>query len=309
MPRAETHCDLSPYLSLHISVCALVAACCSFLPSCTQRRSYGNQDPPPPLAPRRPFTRRHMHMCAQAARVISWAGALSPALGPTNPVCSGACAGPCAQGINNPRTLSAAFRALRWCETIESDLIPTLAFCQQRLRSDEHDGSPALARPAGLCLMQTNRECKKQAGALFSLSEAGMNNSRACHNTPQPCFISSKRCHKVNTSRAIALSFSPRLAARPLLPPSALLLTRPTFCLALPLCRLVSGPAEKAPPAVRSGVIYHSRRRGELTFVQECGCTVVIDSPCLFEDTDSYNYVSPPLSYILPVSLRKAAGR
>ena len=59
---------------------------------------------------------------------------------------------------------------------------------------------------------------------------------------------------------------------------------------------------------MRSGVIYHSRGRGELTIVQALGSAVVIDSPCLFEDTNSYNYVRPPLSYILPISLSKIAG-
>lgn len=152
-----------------------------------------------------------------------------------------------------------------------------------------------------------------QAGALFSLSETGMNNSRACHNTPKPCFISSQRCHKVNTSRAVALCFSVCLAARPLLffflfSCSAFLLKGPTFYPPFPPCRLVSGPAEKAPPGVRSGVIYHSRLCGELTVVEAFGSAVVIDSPCLFEDTNSYNYVRPPLSYILLILLSKTAG-
>lgn len=136
MLRAQTHCDLSPYLSLHISVCALVSACCSFLPSCTQRRSSGTQDPPPP-----PTTALlHMHTCARAASNQL----LPPASGRANPVGSG----PRAQGINNLHALSAAPGAPGWCETIESDLIPTLAFCQQRLRSDGRDGSPA---PAPAC--------------------------------------------------------------------------------------------------------------------------------------------------------------
>lgn len=71
-------------------------------------------------------------------------------------------------------------------------------------------------QPAALCLMQANRECKKQAGALFSLSGTGMNNSGACHNTPEPCFTSPQRCHRVNTDRAVAFCFSVCLATRPL---------------------------------------------------------------------------------------------
>lgn len=55
--------------------------------------------------------------------------------------------------------------------------------------------------------MWTNRECAGRAGALFFLSETGMNNSRACHNTPE-CFISSQHCHKINTSSATVLCFS-----------------------------------------------------------------------------------------------------
>lgn len=75
-----------------------------------------------------------------------------------------------------------------------------------------------------------------------------------------------------------------------------------------PRAGLVSGPAEKPPPGVRSGVIYHSRLCGELTFVQALCAAVVIDSPCLFEDTSGYNYVRTPLGYILLVSLRETTG-
>lgn len=60
--------------------------------------------------------------------------------------------------------------------------------------------------------MRTNRVCAGRVGALFFLSETGMNNSRACHNTPE-CFISSQHCRKINTSSAIALCFLTCLAA------------------------------------------------------------------------------------------------
>lgn len=92
--------------------------------------------------------------------------------------------------------------------------------------------------------------------------------------------------------------------------PYTLLLKCPTFCRDFPFPRasLSSGPAAKPPPGVRSGVIYHSRLHGELTFVQALCSAVVIDSPCLFEDTNRYNYVRTPLSYILPISLRMTTG-
>lgn len=73
-------------------------------------------------------------------------------------------------------------------------------------------------------------------------------------------------------------------------------------------CRLVSGPAEKPPPGVRSGVVYHNRLCRDLTFVQALCSAIVIDPPRLFEDTNSYNYVRTPLSYILPISPRKTTG-
>lgn len=160
MPRAQTLCDLSPYLSLHISVCALVSACCSFLPSFSQHLSCGTEDSP--TRPSVPSTRVRAHARARAARVISWAGRparpLPPASGPNNPVRS------------RPRAQVRALRASTTCarsplvserrggailEAIESDLIPTLAFCQQRLHSDERDGSPA---PASLLFYVSCRQ-------------------------------------------------------------------------------------------------------------------------------------------------------
>ncbi|MEQ2292785.1 hypothetical protein AMECASPLE_026417 [Ameca splendens] len=89
--------------------------------------------------------------------------------------------------------------------------------------------------------------------------------------------------------------------------PSTLLLKRPTFCrdFHIFLCKSVSGPAEKQPPGVRSGVIYHSRLCGELTFAQAFCSAIVIDSPCLFEDTNRYNYVRTHPSYILSISPRR----
>lgn len=37
MPWAQTGSDLSSHLSLHTTACALVSACCSFLPPLSQR--------------------------------------------------------------------------------------------------------------------------------------------------------------------------------------------------------------------------------------------------------------------------------
>ena len=59
---------------------------------------------------------------------------------------------------------------------------------------------------------------------------------------------------------------------------------------------------------VRSGVIYHSCQGQELTFVEAFCTSIVIASPCLFEDTNKYNYVRTPHSYILPASQRQTTG-
>lgn len=75
----------------------------------------------------------------------------------------------------------------------------------------------------------------------------------------------------------------------------------------LHISSLRSLPAEMPSPGVRSGVIYHSRLRGELTSARPFGAAVVIDSPCLFlEDTGGHNCVRTPLGYILPVSARES---
>lgn len=123
--------------------------------------------------------------------------------------------GLCTESINNLHAVSAGFRALRWCDTGSHRKWPdthtcflstkiTLRWAQWEFCADQ---------PAALCLMRTNRVCAGRVGALFFLSETGMNNSRACHNTPEWCFISSQHCHKVNTSSAIALCFLTCLAA------------------------------------------------------------------------------------------------
>lgn len=140
--------------------------------------------------------------------------------------------------------------------------------------------------------------------ALFFLSETGMRTSGPA-TTPLPPFSEvSYCCHK-----ALLLCSLACLVAHSDIPcPLVLLLKVPHILPPFLSSRLVPGPAEKRPPAVRSGVIYHGRLCGELTFVQAFCSTIVIDSPCLFEDTNRYNYVRTPLGYILPFAPRKTTG-
>ena len=62
MPWAQTPGDLSPHLSLHTSACALVSACCSFLPSFSQSVSRGTWDSP--TCSSMPLTHPHSHVHA-----------------------------------------------------------------------------------------------------------------------------------------------------------------------------------------------------------------------------------------------------
>lgn len=160
MPWAQTLSDLSPYLSLHTSACALVSACCSFLPSFSQRVSHGTWDSPTcpslPLTHARPAC-MHIHKVHARAetegeniqlrslsRCFTLTLLLSALPGPNNPVCSRPCTEVCALRASTICTLS--LLGSEHCggallEAIESDLIPTLAFCQQRLHSEERNGS------------------------------------------------------------------------------------------------------------------------------------------------------------------------
>lgn len=171
----------------------------------------------PPLAPRCPL-RAHMHMHAWPAGVITWAGrsgALCPALGPNNPVCSWPHV--CALRTSTSSTHSLLLPERSGVGSHRKWPDSHTCFLSTEIPVRWAGWESRVGQPAALCSMEANRECKKQAGALFSLSETSMNNSGACHNTPEPCFISSQRCHKVNTSRAVAFYFSVCLAARPLL--------------------------------------------------------------------------------------------
>lgn len=140
MLRSQTLRDLSSYLSLHISVCALASACCSFLPP--PQPPVGSRTPP--LAPHCPLHAR-THTRAQAAGVITQAGptdhsdALATASGPNNPVCSRRRSPVCAPGgVDEPYAppppaatrVPMLWKATRWSH-------------QQRPQSGEQDGSPA----------------------------------------------------------------------------------------------------------------------------------------------------------------------
>lgn len=159
MPWAQTLCDLSPHLSFHTSACALVSACCSFLLSFSQCPSPGTQDSP--TCPALPLA--HMPVCihihkvhVHAYRRWQCSAALTAAkLGATvtlllallalsNPVCSQQSREVSALEASTICTLT----LLDWehcgaalLRATESDLISTLAFCQQRLRSDKRSGS------------------------------------------------------------------------------------------------------------------------------------------------------------------------
>lgn len=119
--------------------------------------------------------------------------------------------------------------------------------------------------------------------------------------TPKWSFISSQHCHRVNTRSAIA-PFLAVLFIHALHHSPKANIPAPWFHISL--CRSVWGPAEKPPPGVRSGVIYHSRLCRELTFAQAFYSTIVIESPCLFEDTNRYNYVRTPQLYITRLTER-----
>lgn len=313
MPWAQTHSDLSPHLSLHTSACALVSACCSFLPSFSQHVSLGTSDSP--SCTFLPLT--HMLVCMHITTVHVHGGRrvrifscvqcyLHLTVSPVQRFLhfqrqqSGRC-------LNGFRTLCRRITGShrKWPDTHTCFLSSkiTLRQAQWEFQAD---------RPAALCLVQTNRVC---AGRLcFSCQKQLQRAAGPATTPPDWSFISSQRCHEINTSSAIALCLPTCLAAHSDVPcplvlcPTPLLFYVPHILLWFPSYRLVSGPAEKPPPGVRSGVIYHSRLRGELTFVQTFCSAIVIDSPCLFEDTNRYNYVRTPLSYILPISVRKTTG-
>lgn len=208
MPWAQTLRDLSPHLSLHTSACALVSACCSFLSSFSQLVSHGTRDPLhtcPALPLTHPLTcmRIHrVHACRYGHREYSavltaaaldatFTLLLSALLGPDNPVCSRPCTKVCELGASTICALSlldsehccwyitGSHRKRPDTHTCFLSTKITLRRAQWEFQADQ---------PAALCLMRTNRECAGRVGALFFLSERGMNNSRACHNTPRVKF-------------------------------------------------------------------------------------------------------------------------
>lgn len=227
MPWAQTLCDLSTYLSLHISACALVSACCSFLPSFCQRVSYGTSDSSTctSLPLRRMAVCMHIyqaHTFADGGLTITVLYAnlslLLSAFGTSNPVCSQSCTE--VSALRASTAFSAAFRTLWWCDTGSRRKWPDIHTCflSTKITLRRAQWEFWANQPAALCLQRTNTVCAGPVGALFFLSGAGMNNSRACHNTPEWSFISSQHCHKVNNSGAIALCFLTCLAAHSVLP-------------------------------------------------------------------------------------------
>lgn len=155
MPWAQTLCDLSPHLSFHTSACALVSACCSFLLSFSQCVSPGTQDSPTcPALPPHTLTHTRMSVCIhiytknmhtedehiQLRSLLQRLMLLSALRGPNNSACSQPSAEVSAVGASEICTLSLLETELHGGALLkhtESDLIATLAFCQQRLHSDE----------------------------------------------------------------------------------------------------------------------------------------------------------------------------
>lgn len=231
MPWAQTLRDLSPHLSLHTSACALVSACCSFLPSFSQRVSHGTWDSP--TCPSLPLT--HMLLCMQIHKLHAHAEGgwdysaaftvavldatltliLSAFLGPNNPVCSRPCtvSAPWASTICTLSLLDSDHCGGALLEAIESDLIPTLAFCQQRLHSDKRNGS---SRQTNLLLYVSCRQIQYVQDGLelcFSCQKQVWITAGPATTPPEWSLISSQHCHKINTSSAIALCFLTCLAA------------------------------------------------------------------------------------------------
>lgn len=150
MPWAQTLRDLSPHLSFHTSACALVSACCSFLLSFSQCVSPGTQDSP--TCPALPLT--HMSVCihintrnmhtedkyVQLHSLLQSLMLLSALPVPNNSACSQPSAEVSVAGaskICTPSLLETEDCGGASLKPTKSDLIATLAFCQQRLHSDE----------------------------------------------------------------------------------------------------------------------------------------------------------------------------
>lgn len=216
--------------------------------------------------------------------------------------------------------------AARYWKPLESDLIATLAFCQQRLLSDERNGSSGQTDPL-LNVSFGQAECEQDgSGALFSLSAAAMTNSGALPHCPPPHQVKFRRVAASAQKKAIALllpdtpccsfrrspsslSYSLCFFSFFLRPAPSPLLKRPHTLPRRRISSLRSLPAEIPPPGVRSGVIYHGRLRGELTSARAFGAAVVIDSPCLFSRTPAAITVSGHLSAIYYPSHREREGR
>lgn len=158
MPCAQTLSDLSPYLSLLTSACALV--CLLLIPPLFQQAYLPWDLGLPHLSLSAPYTHascaciytKYVHMQTEGETVrprslsqcFSLTVVLSALLGPNNPVSSRPCTEVSALRASTICTLSllgSEHCGAALLEAIESDLIPTLAFCQQRLHSEERYGS------------------------------------------------------------------------------------------------------------------------------------------------------------------------
>lgn len=171
---------------------------------------------------------------------------LSALLGPNNPVCSRPCTEVSALRASTICTLSlldSEHCGGALLEAIESDLIPTLAFCQQRLHSDERNGS---SWQTNLLLYVSCGQIEYVQDGLelcFSCQKQVWITAGPATTPPEWSFISSQHCHKVNTSSAIALCFLECLAAHSDVPcplvlcPTPFFLKCPTFCLDFPFPR------------------------------------------------------------------------
>lgn len=141
---------------------------------------------------------------------------VSALLGPNNPVCSRPCtevSGLRASTICTLSLLDSEHCGGALLEAIESDLIPALAFCQQRLYSDERNGSSG---QTNLLLYVSHGQIEYVQDGLelcFSCQKQVWVTAGPATTPPEWSFISSQHCHKVNTSSAIALCFLACLAA------------------------------------------------------------------------------------------------
>lgn len=207
MPWAQTQWFISSFIFAHICLCPCVCLLLIplfFQPACLP---WDPAFPPPHLPLSAPYTHPRVHAytqstCKWAQRVwlfccthcySAWCSlhlATVSFAGANNPVCSRPCTEVSELSVNNLHAVSAGFRTLCWCITGSHRKWPDTHTCflSTKITLRQAQWEFQADRPAALCLMRTNRVCAGRVGALFFLSETGMNNSRACHNTPRVKF-------------------------------------------------------------------------------------------------------------------------